>query len=133
MFHKKNHDQCPDFVPDDLLNGTCPAEITGTGQDGCPLCIVVPTTTRRERRREARAEAKELSGPYLIPANPDDTELDRELGETTLGTDLRPVYRLRSLWLPCGLVDRLRAFCWLRSISQPLDVGYAPGWPLAAR
>ena len=121
MLHK-NRDRCPDYLPDDLTNRPGPAEISsGTTR------IVLPAVTRREQRRSARQDRRELAGPALVPRDPTDDELRADLEGGTLADDLRLRYRLRNWWTAGGIVDRLRAFCWLLSMSERLDVGYAPG------
>lgn len=121
---RKNRDRCPDTVPDDIMKTPCPAEISiGTRR------AVLPVLTRRQRRRDRQEDVAELAGPYLVPADPADSELRAELEGGTLADDLRFVYRLRPWWTAGGIVDRFRALGWLASVADRLDVDDAPGAP----
>lgn len=110
--HRRNRYRCPNYVPEDIMRPSCPAEI-GQG-------VVLPVRTRREQREDVR----ELIGPALVPADPADDELREELEAGTLADDLRVVYRLRPWWSIPAWIEALR---WFASILKPLDVMDAPG------
>lgn len=123
----KNHDRCPDRLPKNLLKGPCAAEIMCTDQDGNPVCIVVPMSTRKERRQDARAKAGELAGLSLTAVTPDYDELIEDIADALLTGGIRPVYRVRPFWQASGVADRWREFRRPQCAAERLDITDAPG------